>query len=58
MCKKLPTAHHPSKVLSEMNRASSILRDVFNDSFTGIYIDDEELFEQTKDQLKKLILQK
>ena len=44
MCKKLPTAPHPSKILSEMNRASSILRDIFNDSFTGIYIDDEELF--------------
>ncbi|PKP19110.1 MAG: ribonuclease E/G [Bacteroidetes bacterium HGW-Bacteroidetes-23] len=54
MCKKLPTAHHPSKVLSEMNRASSILRDVFNDSFTGIYIDDEELFEQTKESIEEI----
>ena len=34
MCKKLYKAHHPSKVLGEMNRASSILRDVFNDTFT------------------------
>jgi ribonuclease G len=46
MCKKLPTAHHPSKVLGEL-RASSILRDVFNDTFSGIQIDDEELYNQT-----------
>ena len=54
MCKKLPTAHHPSKVLSEINRTSSILRDIFNDTFSGIYIDDEELFEQTKDAIEEI----
>ncbi|AWI24872.1 Rne/Rng family ribonuclease [Flavobacterium pallidum] len=54
MCKKLPTAHHPSKVLGELNRASSILRDVFNDSFSGIHIDDEELFYQTKDYVQEI----
>ena len=54
MCKKLPTAHHPSKVLGELNRASSILRDVFNDTFSGIYIDDEELYHQTKDYVQEI----
>ena len=54
MCKKLPTAHHPSKVLGELNRASSILRDVFNDTFSGIYIDDEELYQQTKDYVQEI----
>ena len=54
MCKKLPTAHHPSKVLGELNRASSILRDVFNDTFSGIHIDDEELFQQTKDYVQEI----
>ena len=54
MCKKLPTAHHPSKVLGELNRASSILRDVFNDTFSGIHIDDEELFHQTKDYVQEI----
>ena len=34
MCKKLPTAHHPSKVLGELNKVSSMLRDIFNDTFT------------------------
>jgi ribonuclease G len=54
MCKKLPTAHHPSKILGELNRASSILRDVFNDTFTGIHIDDVELFNETKDYIAEI----
>lgn len=48
MCKKIYKAEHPSKVLSEMNRAASILRDIFNDTFTGIHIDDETLYLQVK----------
>lgn len=54
MCKKLPTAHPPSKVLGELNRASSILRDVFNDTFTGIHVDDEELFYQIKENISEI----
>ena len=54
MCTRLTTAMHPSKVLGEVNRASSILRDVFNDTFTGIHIDDEELYYQTKDYLQEI----
>ena len=54
MCKRLQTAHHPSKVLGELNKASSILRDVFNDTFTGIHVDDEELYLQTKDYLQEI----
>ncbi len=54
MCKKLPTAHHPSKVLGELNRASSILRDVFNDTFSSIQIDDEELYQQTKEYVREI----
>ena len=58
MCKKLPTAHHPSKVLGEVNRASSILRDVFNDTFTGIFVDDEALCNDIKDYLAEIAPQK
>ncbi len=49
MCKKIHKAHHPSKVLGEMNKASSILRDIFNDSFSNIVVDDETLYGQVKD---------
>ena len=58
MCKKLHKAPHPSKVLVELNRASSILRDVFNDSFTGIHVDDETLYNQIKDYLHEIAPQK
>ena len=54
MCKKLYKAPTPSKVLVELNRASSILRDVFNDSFTGIHVDDETLYNQIKDYLHEI----
>ena len=54
MCKKLHKAHHPSKVLGEMNKASSILRDIFNDTFTSIVVDDEELYIQIKDYVQEI----
>jgi len=58
LCKKLQHAPHPSKVLIELNRASSILRDVFNDSFTGIHVDDGTLHDQIKDYLLEIAPQK
>ncbi len=54
MCKKLYKAPTPSKVLVEVNRASSILRDVFNDSFTGIHVDDETLYGQIQDYVEEI----
>jgi len=54
MCKKLRGAHLPSKVLSELNRGASIIRDVFNDSFSSIYIDDETLYLQIKDYVHQI----
>ena len=54
MCKKLRGAHLPSKVLSELDRGASIIRDVFNDSFTSIYIDDETLYLQIKDYVQEI----
>ena len=58
LCKKIYKAPHPSKVLVELNRASSILRDVFNDSFTGIFVDDETLYNQIKDYLHEIAPEK
>ena len=54
MCKKLHNAHLPSKVLGEMNRASSMLRDLFNDTFTNICVDDETLYYQIKEYLQEI----
>jgi ribonuclease G len=54
MCSRIPTAQHPSKILGELNRASSILRDVFNDTFSGIVIDDQELYNETKEYIQQI----
>jgi ribonuclease G len=54
MCKKLQTAHHPSKVLGELTKSSSMLRDIFNDTFTSIQVDDEDLYLQTKEYLQEI----
>jgi|SRR5690625_610265 len=58
MCKKLKHAHHPSRVLGELNWASSFMRDIFNDSFTSICTNDEELYEQIRDRVASLLPEK
>ena len=52
--KKLRSAHAPKKVLGELNRTSSILRDVLNSSFTNIHVNDETLFNETKVYLQSI----
>ncbi|MCF6347250.1 MAG: ribonuclease E/G [Flavobacteriaceae bacterium] len=54
MCKQLPNAKAPTKVLSELNRASSILRDVFNDSFSSIVTNDEVLYKELKEYILRI----
>ena len=58
MCKKLYNAPQPSKVLVELNKASSILRDIFNDTFTGIHVDDKTLYSQIKDYVQEIAPEK
>ncbi len=54
MCKKLHKAELPSTVLSEMNKTSSILRDLFNDSFSAIHVDDKALYGQIKETVQRI----
>ena len=54
MCKQIPQAQAPKKVLSELNRASSILRDVFNDSFVSIVTNDKALYDELRDYLHRI----
>ncbi|WP_456423476.1 Rne/Rng family ribonuclease [Lutibacter sp.] len=61
MCKKIRSVKSqqtPIKVLSELNRASSILRDLFNDSFTSIVTNDEILFLEIKEYLREIAPEK
>ena len=49
---------YPTKVLSEINRSSSILRDIFDDSFTGIHVDDAEIQSQIQDYIESIAPEK
>lgn len=54
MCKRLHKAHHPSKVLNELNRGESMIRDIFNDDFSAIYADDETLYLDIKNYVQNI----
>ena len=42
----------PKKVASELNRITSLIRDVFNDSFDSIYINDEDSYNEIRSFIK------
>ena len=50
----LKTAQPPQKVLGEIDRTSVILRDLLNESFNSIHINDEKLYEETKTYLQTI----
>ena len=43
---------YPTKILGEINRTTSKLRDIFDDSFSNIYLDDPNLHSEIKDYIK------
>ena len=52
--KLLKTAKPKDKIIGEMNRANSILRDVLNESFDSIQVDDKDLFQEIKTFVKNI----
>ncbi|MCF6213849.1 MAG: Rne/Rng family ribonuclease [Flavobacteriaceae bacterium] len=58
MCKEVTKAKHRAKVLSELNRASSILRDIFNDSFTSIVCNNELLHISLREYISRIAPEK
>lgn len=52
--KKLQGAKPPYRLLGELNRVSSLLRDILNDSFNSIVVDDAELMEEVKNYLRNI----
>ena len=51
---EMKVAHPPKKVLGEMDRTSSILRDMLNASFSSIHVDDPKMFEEMKTYLRTI----
>ena len=52
--KQLFKATPPMKLLSELDKASSILRDILEDSFNRIVVNDKELFHNVKNFMSKI----
>lgn len=50
----LKDAKPNDKVIGEMSRANSILRDVLNESFDAIHVDDKAVFNEVKTYIKKI----
>ncbi len=48
---KLQTAKAPALILGESSRATTILRDLLNDSFANIHIDNEEIYQSVKEYI-------
>lgn len=51
---KLAGAKAPQKILSEIDRTSAILRDLLNESFNNIHINDAVLFEEIRTYIKTI----
>ncbi len=52
--KSLPTAQPRDKVSGEMSRTSSLIRDLLNEKFDAITVDDEELYEQIRGYIHQI----
>jgi len=54
LSQKIQSAHPPQRVLGEVNRVTTMLRDILNDSFTKIVVDDELLYLDIVDFIKEI----
>lgn len=54
MHRNLQRAKAPSRVFRELGRASAMLRDILNDSFNGIFVDDESLHTDIQEYLSEI----
>lgn len=52
--KNLKSAQPRALILSEMNRSSSILRDMLNESFDSITVDEESSFEEIRSYIRSI----
>lgn len=46
------------KIIGEMNRASSILRDMLNESFDSVVVDEKEAYEEVRQYIRKIAPEK
>jgi len=54
LTRKIVGAKAPKKIISELDRTSALLRDLMNESFNNIYINDATLFEDIKSYIRTI----
>lgn len=52
--KQLPKARAPLKLMSELDKTSSILRDLLSDSFNRIVVNDKQLYQSIRNYLESI----
>lgn len=52
--KRLRTTEPTHKILGEMDRTSTIIRDLLTDEFTHIYVNDPMIYEETKSYIQEI----
>ena len=58
MTKVISGSKNPCKLISELDRTSVVLRDLLNESFNGIYVNDANLYEEIKSYISTIAPQK
>ncbi len=58
LVEKLQGASPPRIILGELNRTSAMLRDLFNESFNNVHVNDQLLYEEVKDYVKTIAPEK
>jgi ribonuclease G len=51
---RLRNVEPPQKILGEMDRTSTILRDILTDEFSHIYVNDPMIYEETKSYIQEI----
>ena len=55
---RLVTANPRDKILGELSKTSSILRDVLNESFDNVHVDDKKIFEEVRSYIHQIAPEK
>lgn len=55
---RLPTASPRDKIIGELDKTSSLLRDLLNESFDNIQVDDRKMYEEIKNYIRTIAPEK
>ena len=55
---RLPIAQPRDKIIGELDKTSSLLRDLLNESFDNVHVDDKKMYDETKAYIKTIAPEK